>query len=133
MVDSSDLYTFDTKSELMESNIGEKIRKIRDLKGFSQEYMASKLGFSQRAYSKMERNETKLDWKKITDISKVLGVEPIDLISFDDNFIFHNCTQSGKFGIFNNQIPDKLITQYEKWIKSLEDEIAFLRKLLEAK
>jgi transcriptional regulator with XRE-family HTH domain len=41
----------------MSKNIGEKIRQIRDLKGLSQEYISGKLGISQRAYSKIERNE----------------------------------------------------------------------------
>ena len=38
----------------MEKAIGINIRKIRELKGLSQEYMASQLSLSQRAYSKLE-------------------------------------------------------------------------------
>lgn len=119
----------------MSKNIGEKIRQIRDLKGLSQEYISGKLGISQRAYSKIERNEIKIDWEKITKISKVFEIDPMDLISFDDNLIFNNCTQSGKF--VNSQahfnVPEKLIEQYESRINSLEKELDFLRELLNKK
>ncbi|MFV0411503.1 MAG: helix-turn-helix domain-containing protein [Paracoccus sp. (in: a-proteobacteria)] len=114
----------------MKVTLGEKIRKIRELKGFSQEYMAEKLDISQRAYSKLEREETKLDWNRITGISHVLEIDPIDLIQFDDSLIFHNCSQSGKINEIHNHFPEELKQQYEKRIKQLEDEIAFLRGAL---
>jgi transcriptional regulator with XRE-family HTH domain len=110
--------------------IGTKIRQIRELKGLSQEYLAAKIGVSQRAYSKMERDEIKLDWGKITSIAQVFEIDPLDLVSFDDNLIFNNCTQSGKANNIINQIPDKLIEQYENRIRFLEEEVAFLRSLL---
>ena len=114
----------------MEKNIGIKIRKLRELKGYSQEYMAQKLAVSQRAYSKLERNETKLDWGKITDISTILEIEPMDLVSFDDNLIFNNCTQSGKLNTFHIQSDDRLMGLYEKRMEKLEDEVKFLRELI---
>jgi transcriptional regulator with XRE-family HTH domain len=104
--------------------------QIRELKGFSQEYVAAKVGVSQRAYSKMERDEIKLDWNKITSIAQIFDIDPIDLVSFDDNLIFHNCNQSGKANHIINQIPDKLIEQYESRIKFLEEEVTFLRSLV---
>jgi transcriptional regulator with XRE-family HTH domain len=114
----------------MEKRLGTKIRQIRELKGFSQEYVASKIGITQRAYSKMERDEIKLDWDKITTIAQVFDMDPMDIVSFDDNLIFNNCSMSGKAHQFINQIPDKLIEQYESRIKFLEEEVTFLRGLL---
>ena len=120
---------------IMSKNIGEKIRQIRDLKGLSQEYISGKLGISQRAYSKIERNEIKIDWEKITEISKIFEIDPMELISFDDNLIFNNCTQSGKFvnSQANFNVPEKLIEQYESRINSLEKELDFLREMLKNK
>lgn len=106
------------------------MRQIRELKNLTQEYMADRLGMSQRGYSKVERDEVKLDWERITQIAKVFEMEPMDLVSFDDNLIFNNCTQSGKANIINNNLPDKLIEQYEARIKALTDEVAFLREEL---
>jgi transcriptional regulator with XRE-family HTH domain len=114
----------------METKIGNKIRKIREIKGFSQEYLASKIGISQRAYSKLEANQIKIDWDRITLIAEILDVDPIDMLTFDDNLIFNNCNQSGKFEQFINQIPDKLIEQYEKRIEALEREIYFLKEII---
>lgn len=37
-----------------------KIKQIRELKNFTQEYVAQKLGLSTRAYSKIESGETQL-------------------------------------------------------------------------
>ena len=114
----------------MKGNIGEKIRKVRELKGFSQDFMAGKLEMSQRAYSKIENNDIKLDWGRIEDISKILEIEPIDLVSFDDSLIFNNCSQSGKFQVFNNNFPEELKKSYEERVNHLEKEILFLRGLL---
>ncbi len=114
----------------MDKKIGVKIRQIRELKGLSQEYIASKIGVSQRAYSKMERDEIKLDWDKITSIAQIFEIDPLELVSFDDNLIFNNCNQSGKANHIVNQIPEKLIEQYDSRIKFLEEEIKFLREQL---
>ena len=40
---------------------GDKIRMIRELRDFSQEYVAEKLGIRQNSYSKIENNQTKLN------------------------------------------------------------------------
>jgi transcriptional regulator with XRE-family HTH domain len=114
----------------MKANIGDKIRKVRELKGFTQDFMAGKLEMSQRAYSKIENNDIKLDWGRIEDISKILNIEPTDLVSFDDSLVFNNCTQSGKFQVFNNNFPDELKKSYEDRVNHLEKEVLFLRGLL---
>lgn len=111
----------------MKKEIGSKVRQIRELKGFTQDQVAQKLGLSQRAYSKLENNETRFDWDRITKVAEIFEISPTDIISFDDNLIFNNCNQSGKFEQFINQNPEKLIEQYESRIKHLEEEVYFLR------
>ena len=115
--------------------VGNKIRKIRELKGFTQDYMAAQLEISQRAYSKLENEEIKLDWQRIERISTILEIEPIDLVSFDDNLVFNNSPQSGKnnTNTINNHFPDELKKSYEDRIKHLEEEIIFLRSLISNK
>jgi transcriptional regulator with XRE-family HTH domain len=111
----------------MKKNIGTKVRQIRELKGFTQDQIAQKLGVSQRAYSKLENNETRFDWDRIAKVAEIFEVSPTDIVSFDDNLVFNNCNQSGKFEQFINQHPEKLIEQYESRIKHLEEEVYFLR------
>ncbi len=113
----------------MKHDLGAKIRKIRTIKGYTQDYMARSLDVSQRAYSKLENNEIKLDWERLSNISKILEIDPVELISFDDSLIFHNCSQSGKLHTFNN-FPEDLKKQYENQITHLKEEVLFLRKQL---
>jgi len=60
---------------------GEKIKTIRELRGFSQEYMAVKLDIAQNTYSKIERSQTKLSALALQKIAELLGVSPIDILS----------------------------------------------------
>ena len=81
-------------------NIGETLRKIRELKGYSQEYIASALEISQRNYSRIEKNEVDINLGKLFKISKILEVTPQQIMGFDEQFIFSNCTNA--FGINEN-------------------------------
>lgn len=105
-----------------------KIRQLRELRGYSQQYMAQQLGISQRAYSKIERNETQLNWKRIAEIASILDIDPIQLVTFDEARIFKLKSPSL---IYGEKASDQLIKQYERQIQRLEDEINFLRKMLE--
>jgi transcriptional regulator with XRE-family HTH domain len=109
-----------------------KIKQIRELKNVSQEFVANKLGLSIRAYSKIETGETQLTINRLNEISEALGVDPIEVLGFDDKQVFNNCKQDGNFGSGNiyNAFPEKLIQQYEKTIAVLEDEVKLLKSLL---
>lgn len=71
-------------------NIGEKVRMIREIKGISQESIATHLNISPQAYGKIEREETKLDFDRIEEIAKYLQVRMEDIINFDEKNIFNN-------------------------------------------
>jgi len=107
----------------MKNNIGLKIRQLRELRGFSQEYMANRLSLSQRQYSKIERNEAKIDWYKIVEISDILEITPFNLVSFDDTLIFNNNSTPEKFNDFTYNYPEKLVEQYERIIEQYEKRI----------
>ena len=107
-----------------------KIKQIRELKNVSQEFVANKLGLSIRAYSKIETGETQLTINRLNEISEALGVDPIEVLGFDDKQVFNNCKQDGYIGINHINIPEKLMQQYEKTIAVLEDEIKLLKGLL---
>ena len=110
-----------------------KIKQIRELKNVSQEFVANKLGLSIRAYSKIETGETQLTINRLNEISEALGVDPIEVLGFDDKQVFNNC-KDGNFGsgdgYIYNALPEKLMQQYEKTIAVLEDEIKLLKGLL---
>ena len=66
---------------------GTTIRKFREYRNYSQDYVARKMGISQNAYSKIENNITQLTVNHIKTISQVLDVPVIDLLK--DDFEIH--------------------------------------------
>jgi transcriptional regulator with XRE-family HTH domain len=61
--------------------LGDKLRYLRNLKNWSQEEMADRLNISLPAYSKIERNITDVGYKRLLQISKILGITIIELLS----------------------------------------------------
>ncbi len=66
---------------------GTTIRKYRELRNYTQEYVANQMGISQNAYSKIENNYTQLTVAHIKQLSKILEVGLLDLLK--DDFEIH--------------------------------------------
>lgn len=109
-----------------------KIKQIRELKNFTQEYMAQKLGLSTRAYSKIETGETQLTINRLNEISAILEVQPMEVLGFDDKKVFNFYNSNDINNVKNMNMPEKLIQQYEETIQSLKEQIQLL-KLLQGK
>ena len=107
--------------------IGNKIKNIRELKNFTQEYMAEKLDISQAAYSKLEKGDIKVSSEKLSQIAKILDVNPEDITSFDSQKYFNsfnNVKGSNNGSIIIGADETELIK------KLYEDKISLLEKLL---
>ncbi len=63
---------------------GTKIRKHRQAKGYSQDYMATQLSISQNAYSKIESDQTNVKANTLERIAEILGVDKMKLMAGDD-------------------------------------------------
>jgi transcriptional regulator with XRE-family HTH domain len=107
-----------------------KIKQLRELKNYTQEHVATQLGLTTRAYSKIEAGETQLTINRLNEISAILGIDPLEVLGFDDKQIFNNCEQEGNIGINHINLPDKLIQQYEKTIQALEDQVRLLKNII---
>jgi transcriptional regulator with XRE-family HTH domain len=95
---------------------GSMLRKFRELRNYSQDYVARKMGISQNAYSKIENNITQLTVNHIKQISQVLEVSMMDLLR--DDFEIH-----GPASIQTESISkDALIHMLEKIKLKLEDK-----------
>lgn len=57
--------------------IGEKIKKVRHLKGLTQEQVALKLCISKQAYGKIERNQTKVDVERLYQLYDILEIPSV--------------------------------------------------------
>lgn len=116
--------------------VGSKIKKVRELRNYTQEHLADRLGMSQTGYSKIERGETDVPFSKLTQIAEVLDVKLEDLITFDENNVFNNSTLhycAFDHGSVYNQLPEKLQQLYEDKIKLLEEQVAYLKESLKNK
>lgn len=65
------------------------IRKIRELKNFTREYVAGELNMSMSGYGKIERGEVDLTVNKLLEIANVLNVS-IEFIFRFDVAVFFN-------------------------------------------
>lgn len=114
--------------------IGHKIKRIRELKGLSQTEVAEKLFISQRAYSDIENDKTKLDLERLENLSKIFEMDPVDLLTFDEKKIFNNVFNDTSKGLFADKIINENFENerlsYQQQIKHLEEEILFLRNLI---
>lgn len=59
------------------------IRKIREYRNYTQDYLAAKLEISQNAYSKIELGYSKLTLDRLFHIAIILGVEVTQLLYFN--------------------------------------------------
>lgn len=109
---------------MLSNLIGHKIRQIRELKGFSREYVASKLAIGETAYRKIETGETKLTLERIEQIAGVLELDVLQIMSFDSSVIFHNNIQS----IQSNQQIHQYHTSPETELLVLQKEVELLRE-----
>jgi transcriptional regulator with XRE-family HTH domain len=113
--------------------IGQKIKKLRELKNLTQDHMAQELRLTQSAYSRMELGETEVTYSKLEKIATVLNMKPEEIITFNENMVFnimHNDVGNGLV-INNNQLSEGERNLYEQQIQLLKDEVSFLKGMLE--
>lgn len=121
----------------MNTTISENIRKFRELRGFSQDYMAHKMNLSQSAYAKIEKENTKLTVDRLQSISEILEVDVASLINASKQNIFNQYNNQTALGYVENYtqqenqvLKDKLIEQYEVRLREKEQELQALKDAL---
>ncbi|MCR6641725.1 MAG: helix-turn-helix transcriptional regulator [Sporocytophaga sp.] len=111
--------------------LGNKIKKVREIKGFKQEYMAELLGISQPSYSKIETDEASISQDRLEQIAKALEVSVSDILAFDEKVIFTQLNNKNASMGYNSTVNQYGITDNER--KLYEDKIKLLEELLEIK
>ena len=117
--------------------VGDKIKNIRELKNFTQEYMADKLEISQAAYSKLEKGDLKISQDKLNKIAEILDVNLEDIKDFDNKRILNsynsikgnnsNITYSNQDIILIRKLYEDKINLLEKLVQKQEEEIKNLK------
>ena len=112
---------------------GNKIKKLRELRNFTQGYMAEKLGISQSNYARLENDEVGISNERLKQIADVLETTKENILSFDEKYVFNinNNAQHSSAGIVHNyQISPEIKQLYEDKIKLLEEKVQMLEKQL---
>jgi len=73
------------KQEMKE--VASNIRKVREFRNYTQDYLAAKLEISQNAYSKIELGYSKITLDRLFHIALILEVQVTELLYFEkENF-----------------------------------------------
>lgn len=119
----------------------ENIKKIRTMKGYSQQNMADELNMTQRNYGRIENGETDLTLYMLYKICHVLGVDISVVLNLKENILLHNINQQQEGGsvIFYNaseinhlqDLYERLLKEKDALIEEKNKNIEMLRKLID--
>lgn len=73
------------KLKLEMKEVASNIRKVREFRNYTQDYLAAKLEISQNAYSKIELGYSKITLDRLFHIALILEVQVMELLYFEKN------------------------------------------------
>ena len=121
------------KSKETVEKIVKKIREVRKQRGYSNDAMAIDLDMSTSAYNKLERLETVLTLERFLRIKNILQIPYSDFFECTGNNYQQDLKDNsiGHYEVQNLHQENREI--YEKLLQSKDDQITFLKDLLEKK
>ena len=118
-------------------NVIENIKTARKHKSISLEAMAMNLGLSTTAYTKIEREETKLSVERLQKIADILDVKLGDLLELEPQSFHQDIHDNATVTAISHQKVENLYQEnrevYEKLIVAKDEQIALLQSMLEKK
>jgi transcriptional regulator with XRE-family HTH domain len=114
-------------------DIGDKIRKVRELKGLKQEYVANQLGMSVTAYENIESDDSSLTFDRLEQIAAVLEVPVPDILNIPEQLNIQTITTAHQVGFGHTYNDNRVmrhdeIEAFKNSITHLEKEIEYLRQ-----
>ena len=109
-------------------SIGKNIKQLRELRNYTQSYMAEALNISIGGYSKIERDETEITLNRLGQIAKVLEIDIETILRFDSKNIFnqtHNKTATQNGVVHNQQIINE--SKYDDVLKKVDELFELLK------
>ncbi len=107
-----------------------KLKILREINNYTQEYVARVLDISQNAYSLIEKGTTKITLDRIEVLAELYKTTPSELVNINDNF-YTNPTAGEAL---HSNIPPNLSSfekrMYEQTISRLEVDIEKLYNLI---
>ena len=113
----------------MNDIIAKNIKKYRELKGFSQEYMAHQLNVNQSTYAKMENSSTKITIDKLFSVAKLLETDVSEILDLKNQTIYNQDLKDNSVG---HQQVENLYQEnkevYQELLKAKDEQIALLKE-----
>lgn len=117
---------------VMNQEIVEKIKRLRISKGLNHVDMADKLHVTRSAYQRLESGET-YSWAKYLDeLMTILETTPNDFFSDIGKKTINQTNNSGSIG-YVEILHQENKEVYDKLIASKDEQIVFLKELLQNK
>ena len=115
----------------MNDTIAKNIRKYREIKGYSQEYVAHQLNINQASYAKLENNSTKITIDRLFSIAKLLETEISEILDLKNQTIFNQTDNeiANAFGKVEHYYQENKEV-YQELLKAKDEQIKLLKELL---
>lgn len=124
----------ETSEKTNRMHLGRKISRIRELRGMKQEALATELGISQQAISKLEQSE-EIEDSTLEKIASALGLPTEAIRNFNEEAVFNiiGNTFTDSSSNNNNYLCtinplEKIIELYERLLASEKEKNELLTK-----
>ena len=104
--------------------LSHKLKVLREVNDFTQEYVASILDISQNTYSLIEKGETKLTIDRLEKLARLYNMDLVDLLQLNEQTYIGTITHSQ--GVCAQQVTINGLTDQER--KLYQDTIDRLEK-----
>lgn len=115
-------------------NVGQKIARLREIRGVKQTDLARRLEISQQALSRMENNDF-VDDKKLKKVAEALGVSTHAILNFQEDTILEEMDKKKSMPEAELQFNpiEKILELYEQLLATERKRIELLEGLLRIK
>lgn len=107
------------------NHLSVKIKRLREARNYSQDYLASQLQISQQTYSRIERDVSNLTVQRLQRIADILDYDYVKLLSIP---VQRFTSPFAKFSQQNSNAPmSHRLTSIKSKLQTLEDGLSLLR------
>jgi transcriptional regulator with XRE-family HTH domain len=109
-----------------------KLKILREVNNYTQEFIAEALGVDQSTYSKLEKNPKNLKADQAEKLAKLYDVDVADILSAEVTISFSHSTFSDRGYVHNNfeqkAVIETIVATKDDEIKTLKEQVEHLKK-----
>ncbi len=108
-------------------NLTNKLRTLREVNGYKQDYVGNYLGLTQTGYSRIENGEVDLSVKYLQKLAELYKLTPEQLLGWDGKISIGNVSHNHNGVVFNHGTYNE--SPLEDRLKILESKLESLLNL----